>query len=77
MNAKRGKNQDEPQIYADKMGLLRSSQENLAKVGRWIVRSFTDIAKEMNELYLEIYGRKLLNEGTRSRRYLRKSAVRF
>jgi hypothetical protein len=68
---------NEPQMDADKMGLLRSSQENLAKFGRWMVRSLTDFAKEMNELYPEIYNRKLLNERNRSRHYLRKSAVCF
>jgi hypothetical protein len=36
IDANRGKNQDEPQMDADEMRLLRSSQENLAKVGRRI-----------------------------------------
>jgi hypothetical protein len=59
------------------MELLCSSQENLATVGRWIVQSLTDIAKEMNELLREIYNRTLLNERNRSQHYLRLSAVRF
>src|ERR1700722_1546863 len=62
------------QIYADKMGVLRSSQENLAAVGRCLVRSITDFTKVMNEPYPEIHNRTLSDERDRGRQYLRKSA---